>query len=439
LVADEWQEQVLIGALGETADDRWAASRVGLLVPRQNGKNGILELRELAGLILFGEQLIIHTAHLLPTALEAFRRVRGFFDNYDDLRKKVKRISQVNGAEGIELMSGQRLLFKARSKSAGRGFSGDCLIFDEAQELSDETYGAALPTLSARPNPQVWLTGTPPGPTTNGEVFERTRLHGLKGTDPRLYWAEWSCEPGVDLDDRANWQRANPAMGIRIRESAIANERSAMSDEEFARERLAVWQGASSPAVIDPVTWSSLADAGSDTVGQVAYAIDVSPDRSRASIGMAAWRPDGRRLVEFVEGRNSADWVVDVARRITDAQRPIGFVIDGGSPAGSYVQALRNARVPVITVGAREYANACGTLYDEAMGGLLAHLDQPTLNVALAAGRKRKIGVEGAWAWHRVNAQADITPLVACTLAIHGLSTKRRASDQTKTKLIVLS
>ena len=27
---------------------------------------------------------------------------------------------------------------------------------------------------------------------------------------------EWSCGPGADLDDRANWTRANPAAGIRL-------------------------------------------------------------------------------------------------------------------------------------------------------------------------------------------------------------------------------
>jgi hypothetical protein len=423
LIADPWQALVLQGALGEEPGGRWASPRVGLLVPRQNGKNGVLELRELAGLILFGERLIIHTAHLLPTALEAFRRVRGFFDNYDDLRKRVKRISQVNGAEGIELLTGQRLLFKARSKSAGRGFSGDCLIFDEAQELSAETFGAALPTLSARPNPQVWLTGTPPGPTTNGEVFERTREQGVAGSDPRLYWAEWSCDAGADLDDRRMWAQSNPALGVRISEHAVANERSAMSDEEFARERLAVWDSASSRQVIDAVTWRKLiVPPFTPTEGEIAYAIDVSPDRTHASIGMAGWTADGRLLVDFVDGRNSADWVVAAADHLYRKNLPRCFVVDKRSAAADFIQPLRDLGVPLVETSASEYGNACARFYDSAMSGLLAQLDQPTLNVALSKASKRDIGTEGLWAWNRKRTESDITPLVAVTLAIHGLS-----------------
>jgi hypothetical protein len=45
------------------------------VVGRQNGKNAILEARELAGLFLLGEKLIIHTAHEQKTASEHFRRM----------------------------------------------------------------------------------------------------------------------------------------------------------------------------------------------------------------------------------------------------------------------------------------------------------------------------------------------------------------------------
>jgi hypothetical protein len=45
LAMDPWQEFVLGNALGEKADHRWAAFEVGVEVPRQNGKGGILEAR----------------------------------------------------------------------------------------------------------------------------------------------------------------------------------------------------------------------------------------------------------------------------------------------------------------------------------------------------------------------------------------------------------
>src|ERR1044072_5917325 len=60
---DPWQQHVLTHALGGRKDNKCAAFEVAALVPRQNGKGSILEARELAGLFLFDEQPILHSAH----------------------------------------------------------------------------------------------------------------------------------------------------------------------------------------------------------------------------------------------------------------------------------------------------------------------------------------------------------------------------------------
>jgi hypothetical protein len=93
---DESQQFTLRAALGERADGTWAASTVADFEPRQNGKGDSIAARELAGLILFGEKLIIHTAHEFSTANEAFMRLVAVFENNDDLRSKVK--SRLRGA-----------------------------------------------------------------------------------------------------------------------------------------------------------------------------------------------------------------------------------------------------------------------------------------------------------------------------------------------------
>jgi hypothetical protein len=122
---DDWQRHILSVALGERSDGKWAAFEVGLIVGRQNGKGAVLEARELAGLFLFGEQLILHSAHEFKTAQEAFRRVLALVQNTPDLERLVSRVRTSHGEEGIELRSGARLRFVARSTGSGRGFSGD--------------------------------------------------------------------------------------------------------------------------------------------------------------------------------------------------------------------------------------------------------------------------------------------------------------------------
>jgi hypothetical protein len=155
-----------------------------------------LEARELAGLFLLGERLIIHSAHEFATSLEAFRRLLALIEDTPEFERRIKRVSRAHGEEGIELTNRQRIRFRTRTKGGGRGFSGDCLIFDEAMFLPAMAHGALLPTLSARPNPQVWYTGSAVDQDIHedGHVFGRIRERGIKGEDPALLYLEWSAE-----------------------------------------------------------------------------------------------------------------------------------------------------------------------------------------------------------------------------------------------------
>jgi hypothetical protein len=124
LVADPWQERVLVGAGGEREDGKHAAFEVGVVVPRQNGKDGILEMRTLGGLLILEEELITYSAHQFDTSLEAFRRLLFYFENYDELTRRVKRISKSHGEEGIELLTGQRVRFRTRTAGVAAGSRG---------------------------------------------------------------------------------------------------------------------------------------------------------------------------------------------------------------------------------------------------------------------------------------------------------------------------
>lgn len=400
----------------ERADGKWSAFEVGLIVSRQNGKGSIIEARELAGLFLLGERLILHSAHEFKTAQEGFRRVLALVDNTDFLRKQVKRVNAAHGDEGIELRTGARLRFVARSGGSGRGFSGDCVILDEAYNLSASAMAALLPTLSARPNPQLWYASS--AGMDSSEQLRRVRERALAGGDPGLAYAEWSAPEDADLDDPQAWAQANPALGRRIPQEFVERERASLPEVEFARERLGIWDAGGKSAVIAPHVWASVADSRSQAVGRPVFALDMTPDRSRVSIGMAGSRADGRAHVELVENRNGIDWIVDRCTELNKRWRPDSFVIDAGSPAGALVTTLKAAGLPILTVGTREVGQSCGAFYDAVQSGSLRHIDQPLLNTALGAARKRLLGE--AWAWHRMDA-TDISPLVAVTLALHGL------------------
>jgi len=239
LVLDPWQQFVLEQSLGEQTDGRWAAFEIGVIVSRQNGKGAILEARELAGLFLFNERLILHSAHEFKTAAEAFLRIRRLVEDNPDFEREVARVRTAAGAEAIELKSGQRLRFVARSNGSGRGFTGDLVILDEAYNLGDEAMAALLPTLSARPNPQVWYTSTA-GQETSVQLG-RVRERGLAGNDPSLAFFEWSVdETRYSAADPVCWAQANPGLGVRISREYVELEQAALTVDAFARERLSV-------------------------------------------------------------------------------------------------------------------------------------------------------------------------------------------------------
>lgn len=414
---DPWQQHVLMASLGERADGGWAAFEVAVVVSRQNGKGEILLARQLAGLFLLGERLIMHSAHEYKTAAEAFSRIKHVVEGSDELSRAVKTVRTSHGEEGIELRNGNRLRFVARSKGSGRGFSADCVILDEAYELGPEQMAAMLPTLSARPNPQVWYASS--AGMESSSQLRQVRERGIRGDAAGLAYFEWSADPRCDPDDRDAWAQANPALGLRISESFIERERDAMPEVEFKRERLGVWDDASTQAVVPLDVWETLIDRVSQPVDPFAVAVDVSPDRSTSSIAVAGRRRDGLWHVELVKNALGTAWIVD---DLIDLRRWGGLpvTIDRASGAASLVPTLQEAGVDVRLIGTTEYGQACGAFYDAAMAGRLRHLDQSPLTAAVAGARKRPM--VDAWAWNRKDATTDITPLVAVTLAMSGFA-----------------
>lgn len=415
LILDEWQCFALDVALSERADGKWAAFEVGMIVPRQNGKGSILEARELAGLFLFGERLILHSAHEFKTAAEAFLRVKALVDNTDDLRRKVKQIRTSHGDEGIELLDGARLRFVARSRGSGRGFSGDCVILDEAFNLGAEAMGALLPTLSAKPNPQIWYTSS--APMAGSVQLHAVRRRALAGGSPRLAFMEWSIDPETDrVDDPGSWAKANPSFGIRIGEEFVRAEIDAMPAPEFARERLGVPDPEPSvdPPLFPLADWNRLADPTSEFGGKVAFSVAVSPGAESAAIAMVGFRPDGMPHVELVDHRPGVDWLPARRAELDGKVRSKVWVRDPAGPAVELAGKFRDLKGRESTEAATRLLSAVAEgsfrwLCDERLAG--------ALSTAVVGARRRDVG-DGVWKWSRVGSDVDISTIEAMTLAL---------------------
>ena len=437
---DGEQRLALDAILAERSDGKRAAFEAALIQSRQNGKSLVCQVIVLADLFLFGAELVVWTAHQFAVTMEAFRSLKGIVEGSDHLRRRIKRISEANGEEAFELTTGQRLLFKARTKSGGRGLTADRVILDEAFELTPTILGSLLPTLSARPNPQV-VNPSSAGKVTS-DVLRSVRDRGRGGDDPSLVYVEWCapvrpcpdrlCDHGLTsqdcvLDDEDGWKLANPALGRRITVSQIRAERRALANkpEEFVRERLGWWDEPEEKATvgIPSEVWAETTTKN-ELGTPAAYAVDVEPSFAFASVA-AASVVDGVTVVD-VERRRGTQWVAEHLAALRK-DNPAPVVLDSKGPSSVIRTDLAAEGIEPVLTSTGDVAMACGSFIDKLLRSSLLHRRNEDLDAAAAGASRRPLG--DAWAWSRKSSTVDISPLVAVTLAAWGAAQGGSASE----------
>lgn len=426
---DPEQRLALDAIFAMRPDNKVAALEAAVVACRQNIKTGLFKQCALGWLFVTDQRLIVWSAHEFSTSQEAHRDLAELITNCDPLRKRVKAITNGNGDEGIELLTGQRVKFRARTKTGGRGLSGDKIVLDEAFALQATHMGSLFPLLSVRPDPQV-LYGSSAGLTSSG-VLRSIRDRGRAGGDPRLAYLEWtddlpgSCSSpacdhalgslGCRLDDEARWHRSNTQLGRRMTIEYVRAERRALPAAEFARERMGWWDDPVdlSSMAVSPEVWATLANP-QPRPASATLVLDVAADQSTATLA-AAWKCPGGVQVQLADHRAGTSWVV---AKCVELGWPVLLVKNG---TAAFLQAdLERAGVRVTTVDRSFFVDACGSLNQQVTAGTVWHGNQPALNDAVKVARWSPTGEAGV----RVLARKDpaVSPLIAFTLALHAVS-----------------
>lgn len=433
---DQWQQDIVNVWLATDESGAYIDTSAGLSVPRQNGKNVCIEAREFYGLIVNGER-ILHTAHQVKTSKKSFRRMAAMFEDrtHPEIMALVKQIRRTNGEEEIELKNGGLIGYSARSRQSARGFDGISLIvYDEAQELTDDQLEATLATLaaSATGTRQSIYAGTPPYPGCPGTVFKRRRK--ICQTVPGMHdsWHEWSI-PGdsiedIKLDDTGLWYMSNPALGIRLTEEQTEVELKSMSPDGFARERLGWWKPEfekRQDLAIDPEAWAACRSGAPKPEGKTAYGIKFTLDGSEVVLCGAVIPKEGPARISLIErqptGRGT-QWLADwLTARYKQASC---IVIDGRNGVDVLIEKIADtwrAKGSVIKPNVKQVIASVGMLTDAINEKKITWYDkQPALEDSALSAVKRPIG--GGYGFGGENA----APIEAAALAYWGAKTCKR-------------
>lgn len=433
---DPWQQDILNCWLGRDENGAYTVSSAGLSVPRQNGKNVCLEALELYLMAVLGVR-ILHTAHQVRTSKKSFRRLAGIFTDrrHPELCGAVRDIRYTNGEEAITLDNGGSIEFLARSRQAARGFDGIAIIvFDEAQELTDDQMEAILATMSASPSGTrlIIYTGTPPYPGCPGTVFRRRRQACLNAPGAHDAWHEWSAEgesvEDIPLDSPALWYLSNPAMGRRLTEAFTLEELRSMTADGFCRERLGWWSPVLSNATdlaIPEALWDACRSEKVRPDGKVAYGVSFSADGTEVCLCGAVLPADGPARISMIERKPTAQGTRWLSEWLRERYR-VGccVVIDGRNGVDLLIDRIDDVwKAPgsVIRPKTGDVIAAASALLDALTEKTVTwYAGQEALRDSAVTATKRPIG--GGWGF----GGDDPCPIAACALALWGVKTTKR-------------
>jgi len=438
--AQEWQELLLADILAVNDEGLWVHTQYGYSVPRRNGKNEIVAIRELYGLT-HGERML-HTAHRTTTSSSASRRLAALLDaagyvevirakkgeKYDKHYTYAKQL----GLERIILLGegGGVCDFRTRSSKGGLGEGFDLLVIDEAQEYQDDQESALKYVVTDSKNPQTLFCGTPPTPVSSGTVFTKFRQDTFAGLKQNAGWAEWSVEKQSDPKDKELWYETNPSLGTVLTERAIMDEIG--SDEiDFNIQRLGLWIRYSLKSAISEAEWAELkVEQLPNLRGKLFVGIKYGQDGTNVAMSIAVKTAAGKIFVESIDCQSTRmgnGWII----RFLKAADVSKVVIDGASGQQILADELKDAhmKAPILPT-VKEVIVANATFKQGLELQTLCHAGQPSLAQSVSNCEKRMIGTGGGFGYKSIKENVEIALMDSMILAHWACSVSKERRKQ---------
>lgn len=347
-----------------------------------------------------------------------------------------------NGRELLTWVNGSTERPISSKPGSGHGVDLDMGVITEAFALPDDRYEQTmLPAMRTRPDAQFIVESTAGDATSIywNERVEAERLRMLEEPDrpSRTAFFDWSFDPDEDdIGAEETWLRRIPAIGYTIRLDEIRHEwESANTPKKLRAFKRGTGNitdlGAEAASAFPEGDWEDTASDEWNIAGPRAFALDVTNDRSWASIGQAGPNEIGEMQLELVAHERSTHWVVpalvDLFARNPRAPRRV-YVVAGGQ-AALMAKAIEKKDIEVVVLSRADYAAGCAKVFDEVDEQLIAHRATGQVPLDEAVGGAAWSGGD-ARVWDRLKSTSIIAPLVAVTAARWGFELEQsRAVD----------
>lgn len=426
--AQDWQKLLIYDMLSYNDDGLWIHTKFGYSVPRRNGKNEVITIREAYGL-MNGEQ-ILHTAHRTPTSSSAFYRLlklledAGYKDKHDYIAHKQYGLETIEFPE-----SDGKVSFRTRTSKGGLGEGFDLMIIDEAQEYQDDQETTLKYVVSSSKNPQTVFCGTPPTMVSSGTVFAKMRNKALQGETENTGWAEWSVDNMTSPKDIEAWYETNPSLGTIFTERIIKDE-IGDDDLDFNIQRLGYWSKKNLKSFISESQWTECKLSSLPNLkGKLYVGIKYGVDGQNVALSIACKTTTDKVFVESIDcqpKRNGDKWIL---RFLKTAQ--IEKVVVDGNGALILEEEMKSLKLkPPIIPKIAEVITANDVFKNSLDQGLICHMGQPSLTQSVSNCQKRLIGSNGGYGYQSIKEGIDICLMESMVFALWQAKTARERRKQ---------
>lgn len=427
--AIEWQEKLIGNVMAVNEDGLWTHTKFGYAVPRRNGKNEVIVMREMWALT-HGERAL-HTAHRTSTSHAAWERLGDLLSEAGYVEGEDYKTYKQLGFESVIMMAtGGVVNFRTRSSKSGLGEGYDLVVIDEAQEYTDDQQSALKYVVSASKNPQTIFCGTPPTTQSAGTVFMKMRDDVLAGDQVNSGWAEWSVEEETDPADREAWYRTNPSLGEVLTERNILDE---IGDDviDFNIQRLGLWLKYSQKSAISQKVWNNLAvDTLPDLTGKLFVGIKYGKDGANVAMAIAVKTTDGNVFVEDIDCisvREGDTWILDFLQKADVAK----VVADGAGGQDLLEAEMKELGLPAPILPKVQEVILANSMFTQGIDQeTIRHAGQPSLTQAVSNCQKRAIGSNGGYGYKSLQPDVEVALMDAVILAFWACQSTKTVQKQ---------